>query len=249
MNPKTFTKLTSVIAGTATALFVSHNNYAQAITITQILGDNDFFGFNSGTIGDSVPSVDFNNQLSGDPLFTDRDLRQSLSGPDIDNDIGWTHDLSTELTGKTITGITLQLPIGGIQDANPSLGSLDDRLFIEGIEVLGAFDTVDQGGKGTGLFSFLLTPSQINSFKTDSILDIFIDGGKIPSDASQAVGVLDGYFIDYSQVNVTVETVETVESLESQSIPESSNLFGLILVAGGAVLTKVSRSRSNTIDW
>ncbi|MBP0017817.1 MAG: PEP-CTERM sorting domain-containing protein [Cyanobacteria bacterium SBLK] len=198
-------------------------NSVQAATITQTLGDSDFFGFGNNTIGNPVPIVDFNNQEPDDPAFSDRDIREQVIGSDPQNDVGWTHDLSSQLTNLTaITDFTLELAIGGIQDADPSLGSVDDRLFIEGIEVLGAFDTVDQGALGTDLLSFSLTTAQIASFQTDSILDIFIDGGQVPPDASQtgAIGALDSYFIDFSRI--------TVETDDNTSVPEPSTILGLV---------------------
>lgn len=226
MNIKTFTQLLTAIATTTTALLVSSHNLSYAATVTQILGDIDFFGFDSGTIGNPVPTFDFNNQEPDDPAFTDRDIR--LGNPS--NDTSWTHDLSTELRGMNITDVVLTLPIGGIQDGNSIFGSLNDRLFIENIEVIGAFDSVDQGTTGTGLFNFTLTSTQIASLQTDFQLDIFIDGGIVPPDASAGIGVLDSFFLDYSEVNITTTP---------QSVPESSNILGLIVVGAGFVFTGI----------
>jgi hypothetical protein len=174
-------------------------------TITQTLGDADFFGFGTGSLGDPVPVIDFDNRTSTDPAFTDHDLRLSIFGPDSDNDIVWTHDLSTQLAGKLILSATLELPIGGLQDGRADLGPADDRLFIEGIEVPGAFDTVDQGPFGTGLFSFELSPAQVASFQVDGKLDIAIDGAKVPRGFVDA-RALESYFIDFARVTVQVET-------------------------------------------
>lgn len=215
-------KRISLSFGIGSLVALATCNSANAATITQTLGDSDFFGFGNNTIGNPVPNADFNNQEPDDPAFSDRDIREQVFGSDPQNDVGWIHDLSSQLTNPTtITDFTLELAIGGIQDADPNLGSIDDRLFIEGIEVLGAFDTVNQGGLGTDLLSFSLTAAQIASFQTDSILDIFIDGGQVPADASQtgAIGALDSYFIDFSRI--------TVETEDNTSVPEPSAILGL----------------------
>ncbi|NES72633.1 MAG: PEP-CTERM sorting domain-containing protein, partial [Okeania sp. SIO2D1] len=154
--------------------------------------------------------------------FTDRDIRARVFGSDTENNVGWIHNLAGQLANSTtVTDFTLELAIGGIEDANPNHGSFNDRLFIEGIEVLGAFDTVDQGILGTGLFSFSLTEAQIASFQTDFVLDIFIDGGKVPPDVRPGtIGALESYFIDFS--SVSIETDDTT------SVPEPSSLLGLV---------------------
>src|SRR5262249_41111164 len=111
--------------------------------ITQTLGDADFFGFGSGTIGDKAPAFDFDRRSGNDPAFTDHDARLPNSHrPQGTNDLSWTHDLRQELGAGTPVSGTITLAIGGIEDGSPLVGSIDDRLFVEGIEVPGAFDQV-----------------------------------------------------------------------------------------------------------
>ncbi|MEM6468299.1 MAG: putative Ig domain-containing protein [Planctomycetota bacterium] len=169
-------------------------------SITQQLGDEDFFGFGTDSVGEPVPVIEFDNRSPQDPSFTDFDLRHDRrlrSQGEVINE--WTHDLS-ELVGSLnrIEELELSLAIGGIQDGNTSIPELDDRLFFEGIEVEDAFDSLDQGVFGTGLLTFSLNSDQLETLRNDNVLDIRIEGGFVNS------GNNESYFIDYSKVNATV---------------------------------------------
>jgi hypothetical protein len=203
-----------------------------ATTLTQRLGDSDFFGFEVGTIGSPVPRFDFNNTAGADPSFTDHDIRKSTFGADADNNVSWTHDLSVQLSSMTLISAALELPLGGIQDGQVTFGAFDDRLFIEGTEVLGAFDAIDQGPFGTSLFSFLLSPIQLASFQTDGKLTIAIDGGKIPPGLGINSGALESYFIDYSRVVLEAQTT---------SVAEPGSLCLLLFGLGGFLVFRSNR--------
>lgn len=165
--------------------------------VVHTLGDQDFFGFGSGTIGDDVPSIDFDNNQAGDPSHTDRDIRSGVFGVDADNDVSFSHDLSALLLGSTVYGVELMLAIGGIQDGDQNIALIDTRVFIEGIEIIGAFDSLNQGAFGTDLITFQLNPVQVASFSNDFILDVLLDGGTVDFGSQLA---LESYFLDYTGV-------------------------------------------------
>lgn len=174
-----------------------------AAEVIQTLGDEDFFGFGGGPLGTSVPTTDFDNRLPGDPLFTDHDAR--IGSPTLPNDLNWMHDMSGPLTGETILAATLELAIGGIQDAvTVGASTVDDRLFLDGIEVPAAFDAVDQGATDTALFMFNLSPAQLTSFSVDGILDVFFDGGVLTPPVYNRFWDFESYFIDFSRLRVTI---------------------------------------------
>ncbi len=198
-------------------------------TVVNTLGDLDFFGFGVGTIGDPSPAIDFDNRTVGDPAHTDNDIRQAIFGASTLNDVAFSHDLSAQLLGLTATSAELTLAIGGIQDGNLSLVGLDDRLFIEGIEVVGAFDTLDQGAFATALVTFQLSAAQLASFGTDFIVNVFIDGGRISDGAPIGAGALDSYFLDFTTVTVETSAVSAVP------LPAALPLFGTGLAIMGFI--------------
>lgn len=221
--PALLGRIVFVVLGTI--MFIAVPSSTKGATITQTLGDVDFFGFGSGTLGiDSIPAIDVDNRTVGDPLFTDHDIREVVFGRDDQNDVAFSHDFSPFLPFMPIDTVVVELALAGIQDAAVfALGAtLDDRLFFEGIEVPGAFDAVDQGAFGTDLFSFSLSPAQISSFAADGILDIFIDGGRVLPESNPFVGgSLESYLIDFSRVIVTTQASAVVPE------PGSMALFGL----------------------
>ena len=108
------------------------------------LGDRDFFGFGSGTLGDPVPAIEFDNRDPSDPAFTDFDARfgKTFRAQGL-NDFSWTHDLTEELEVVQPETATLKLAIGGIQD--DAVWDINDQLFLNAIETVGAFDNPGSG--------------------------------------------------------------------------------------------------------
>ncbi|WP_250565987.1 DUF4114 domain-containing protein, partial [Adonisia turfae] len=177
--------------------------------IIDTFGDEDFFGFGSGNIGQPVPEIEFNNQESNDPSFTDLDARfNKRFRPEGNNDFEWSHDLSEALAGLTPSRASLEIAIGGIEDGGNRFGTggLDDRLFIEDIEVTNAFDDLDQSTTGTGLVDFVLSDEQLTSFTSDGILDVFIQGG-VETDSGQQFN--ESYFIDFARLSVETDNTST----------------------------------------
>lgn len=177
--------------------------------ITDTLGDEDFFGFGSGNIGQPVPEIEFNNQEPDDLSFTDLDARfDKRFRPEGNNDFEWSHDLSEPLVGLTLSRATLEIAIGGIEDGGNRFGTggLDNRLFIEGIEVTNAFDDLDQNTTGTDLINFELSDEQLASFTADGILDVSIQGG-FETDSGQQFN--ESYFIDFARLSVETNNTST----------------------------------------
>ncbi|MCS7466146.1 putative Ig domain-containing protein [Stieleria sp. ICT_E10.1] len=176
--------------------------------ITVTIGDEDFFGFGTGSIGEPTPAIDFDNRDTDDPPYTDRDLRTSVSGDDVLNDISWENDLS--FIQSRAQSVTVELAIGGIQDGNEALIEFDDRLFIEDLEVNAAFDAIDDGPFGTRLISFALTAAQLDSFNLDGLLNFDFLGGRVSDQSPVSAGRLESYFIDYLRVFFAPEPIHQV---------------------------------------
>lgn len=76
------------------------------------------------------------------------DLRQ------VGGTVTWIHDLSAVLHDQTITTVTLSVAVVGLIDQN--FDSIDNRLFVNGVEIPGAFDDSHDGWQ---LYVFPLDPA------------------------------------------------------------------------------------------
>jgi hypothetical protein len=191
---------------------------ADPITLVDLAGDKD--GFGTGKALGSL--IDYNNETVWEPSdgAFDRELRSSFN---------WEHEYSLPSVA-TILGASLRLVVLDVDDGYTERG--DDyynvRLFLDGVEVAGAFDGVTDGNVGhlypSKEIVFALAPPYL-SLLGDGKLAVSVDplGG---------FGGLDGIMIDYSELQVTASPVP---------VPEPSTL--LLLGSGLAGMITAHRRR------
>ena len=76
------------------------------------------------------------------------DMRQ------VGGTVTWVHDLSAVLHGQTIATVTLSVAVVGLIDQNAE--GINNRLFVNGVEIPGAFDNSHDGWR---LYVFPLDPA------------------------------------------------------------------------------------------
>lgn len=160
-------------------------------------GDRDGFGL--GLVEGDTWQGSFDERESGDPAFTDR--------MPADLDFTWTLGYPI-LAGAQVTGAELVLFTLGVQDGDSQVvgSDTDIRLYVDGIEVAGAFDAVDQfdwiGGQWTSIAGKVLIPMP------EAVLPSLADGS-----ASVRIEILqlgtapstDAIAIDYSLLQLSAE--------------------------------------------
>lgn len=72
--------------------------------------------------------------------------------------VTWIHNVSTALGGQSIATATLRVAVVGLIDQN--FPGIDNYLFVNGVEVLGAFDNSHDGWR---LYEFPLNPAAITN--------------------------------------------------------------------------------------
>jgi hypothetical protein len=223
MNHQFFCKLGMTTTAVTTLLSLSSIATSQAITITSIAGDKDCFGTGSNTCNTLAVANIVHEATDQDfDLFTSKTFQ-------------WLHTYSFPASAS-ITSAILKIVSLDIEDngAGDGLGGLpyDDRLFIDDVEVSGAFDNVFTPDGN----AFTLIPVNVTVFNLNSTFFSLLGDGNAAIRLNSFGGTRpDGIAIDYAELEI--QTVS--EPQPPKSIPEPSNILGLGLVGLGLAATKV----------
>ena len=217
---------------------------ANAEVVTSLLGDKDGFGL--GLVeGDQRSVVDpfFDNRELGDPMFTDV--------MPIPTSVSYLHSFS--LLGVPVLSATLELFTLGVQDGDTQVvgSDTDIKLFIDGVELPGAFDTVDQFASSpsvfvdlAGLVSFPIPNTMLSLFDDGSVeIQInILQLGSVPS--------TDAIAIDFSELNLmtapavaeTTVAAAILPASRSVQVGSSATAFATIVNSGSAAAINCSIS-------
>lgn len=185
--------------------------HAQATIYTYLAGDKDGFGV---FLAEGDPYADMNafTPEPGEVLF-DRPLAGNsftLSVPPISNYPDFTNteaaqpspfDISTAgyPVGTPFLTATLRVNIADVDDGPDP--NVDVKLFIDGQEVPGAFDGVDQYVSGvageSGVISIPLDVTMVENAMADGVVTVLIDEDDPPKSDWQTVEIL---AIDYAEL-------------------------------------------------
>jgi hypothetical protein len=182
---------------------------ADHVTVSSLIGDRDGFGlgFVEGTQRPTGTWGNFDMRGPDDPTFTDVLPVPAVSVAD-GSTFSYTHMYIPVPLGA-ITAARLVLFTLGIQDGDTQVANTntDIRLFIDGSEVTGAFDTIDQfGHNGVGWAEYaqiveVEIPQMAFSLLSDGLAEIrFESYSLIPG------GQLEAFAIDYSELIIELDT-------------------------------------------
>jgi PASTA domain len=171
--------------------------------VISFLGDRDGFGYGLSEGSTGPRSVIFDNRESDDPFFTDvwpvpATITPRLAVFSYKHEFGVPERMS--LVGAKLSWFTL-----GIQDGDRQVfgGDTDLRLFLDGTEVPGAFDTVDQfdlfpaGWSDSAGSVTINVPPGLLPLLADGSVDLRLDTHALGSHDG-----LDGFAIDFSELTL-----------------------------------------------
>lgn len=205
---------------TTLALAMIIPSVARADIITILAGDKDSLGTGI-TVGDPVILADAVATAADGTAFDQRSIGVA--------NWSYTYDLPVDhqIVGATLTMLTYDIEDAGACD---TLGAsnCEDRLYLGGVEVAGAFDDVSTPDMWTrdrlpiapNLVTFTLGPEFYTMLAT-GFLDVRLDG-------SQAY-VVEHFWLDYAELEI-----------ETARVPEPSTLM---LLFGGVATLGLSRLR------
>ncbi|NEP08956.1 MAG: hypothetical protein F6K14_01625 [Symploca sp. SIO2C1] len=188
--------------------FLGNHQQVQATTIFDVAGDQDCFGT-------SISPCDFirSNQIIQEPDDGDFDFFRTGS-------FNWTHNytlpVGSNITGARLTIVTLDVEDNGAGDGQGG-EPFDDRLFLDGLEVLEAFDntfTPDLDRR---------TPKPVNStvFNLDASFFSVLRDGNIDVQVVSDAGVKSDFIaIDFATLELTVS--------ETSSVPEPVSVMSIL---------------------
>ena len=157
-----------------------------------LIGDKDGFGFGlmDGDARDSLAF--FDNREPDDPPFTD-----TLPVPVVD--FAFTYEHTYDLPNLPIISARLEIFTVGIQDGDSDVlgNDIDITLSIDGLDVPGAFDAVDQwvGGKEIAGLVSISIPEDHFPLLVDGSAHVRIETLQLGTSNSH-----DAYAIDYSEL-------------------------------------------------
>ena len=197
-------------------------------TLVSMVGDKDGFGLGL-VCGD--PTEDMNLFTPGpeDPLGTDQAMVlawEACPHPNVPLGIcpavALVHQYESIPVDKIVSA-TLELCTADIDNV---MYPYDERLFLDGIEVAGAFDDVDQYVSGlagkSGLVTFELAPSLFHVL-ADGRVEVLIDEDRTAAHWSHANGI----GIDYSELTIVYEAPVVVGiDVKPGSDPNCFNING-----------------------
>jgi len=193
---------------------------SDASVITFTLGDRDGLGF--GLVpGQQVPFTPFDNRGPGDPAFTDFGVSGETNA--------WFSFIYTPILG-TINSANLEFGLMGIEDErnDSAQPDWDDRLFLDNVEIPGAFDTAYTGVLTYGIV-YQGIPSNLFGLLADGTANFFFDGW--PYGTSPTVRRGDQVSFDY----VTM----TIDYTSAPRLPAPATL--ILAVLGTAAIVVVKR--------
>ncbi len=169
---------------------------AHATVMTVTLGDVDGLGFGL-TSGQTLTTFPFDNRTASDPAFTD-------FGAAGETDAAFTFNYAP--IAGTITAASLEFGLAGLEDlrSDTPTAVFDDRLYLDGSEIPGAFDNDYTGILTYGVIP-LTIPSNLFGLFSDGTAGFFFDGW--PSGTSTTVRFGDQVSFDY--VRLSIEYAQT----------------------------------------
>jgi hypothetical protein len=117
-----------IVALTLSLMMVMSSGMASAIEIINLVGDKD---------QNPPPNPDGWGIVPGPDDPPGFDMRQEGTT------VSWVHDVLSAIQGLTITSAILDIAAVGLVDGN--FGTIDNRLFVDGNEIPGAFDNSNDG--------------------------------------------------------------------------------------------------------
>ncbi len=197
-------------------MFFAVTAFVSASVLTVTLGDKDGLGF--GIAPGGTYTVPFDNRTASDPTFTD-------FGTFGETNAWFTFTYGAIAT--TINSASMQFGVGGLEDARNDSGQPDfnDRLFLDSVEIAGAFDSDYTGITTYGIVN-LSIPAALFGQLSDGTAAFFFDG--YPLGTSTTIRAGDQVSFDYVTLSIDFEDAPAVPA------PSSMVLLGVgaLLVAG-----------------
>lgn len=209
---KLINKLALTALATITLSSLTAFQRAEAASLVSLAGDEDCFGTNNILCNTVSVNEVIANREPDDGVFDTWDLFS----------FQWSHEFTLPTIGN-ITNAVLRISTLDVEDAGAGDGlggtPYNERLFIDGVEVAGAFDTIftPDGNAATQL------PINTVVFNLDSSFFPNLLDGKIDVSVNPFGGQRrDAIAIDFAKLELTTSTPV------STPIPESNSVLSLL---------------------
>jgi hypothetical protein len=200
------------------SLLISTIQNSDATIITSLAGDKDAVGVPGYSVGDAVPTGYAVPGPEDGSAFDQRRIGNAA----------WTHNYTLP-PNETIISATLTILTYDIEDAGQGDGMggapFDDRLYLDGLEVVGAFDTFYTAD---GTSALPIIPNWA-IFNLDSSFFSLIKDGTLSVSMVDLGSIGDHFWLDFSELKI--ETAPVPE-------PISMLLFGTGIVGIGGYVRK-----------
>ncbi len=237
MNIKTFTQLLTAIAGTSMTLLMSQNNVAQAFTVSSFL-PTGFTDEIAGITGYEIEDFEDTTLIPGLSVeWTSPDLGPVTTLPRVStaSDFNFTTDDAWDGVGFLTN--TRQVTTGGLSDItilNFADSPTSVGIGISNFQFVGA-ELLINGNSFASLTSFVPAP-----IRGAGIKNIYLRIDAESGETIDSIGIdgISGDFIAFDRLAVG----------NTQSVPESSNILGLILVGCGFIFTGIKCKKNKEED-